>query len=314
MNYGGLTRRGFLATAAITTSTAALSSRVTATQSRSVTGKVVDYSGSPVAGRAVYWDDYHPTDSDGRFEFSVEQEGIKLGFYKKESMQLHAPVKNNVPHIAGLGDYTIEEGGADLGEIQLPKAYTVDLRALNESGDPATNAEFGFGSGGFGSSSHWLDVNESGYLQLKNADFTGIELAGPASVTIKVPRDGPDSGMISYDKSLVVDSDKTVTARIGEGISVEDSQSSMGTTTTNDESTSSDSTTEAANTADETSTVTSTTGTTASTTTTNRPQRGLFSNGDSAVSRNAATDPFVITVGGFMLSVAGLAHNLLRGG
>lgn len=303
-----------------------------------VRGRIVDHEGSPTSSRKVNIgpQGYSATDSNGEFVTQVSSNSrVSPGFYKSRADQLHAPVRNQVPHLYDMGKFEVGSSETDLGTIKLPRAHLIDIRAVDSDGAPATDAKIGCESGLFGSDPHSLVVTDSGYLRIKGADFTGVELAGVPNLSIEMDRE--------YTKSIVVDQRFTVIGKSGEGIRIEGRETETTTTTaqpttarpttnrpttTNQpETTQVSSTTTSQNTQAPTSsppTATSRTATTPSTPSTRartasqsptnaESNRGFISNGGGSSDLEYLSDPLYLTVGGFVLSVAGIVHNMMRG-
>ena len=312
-------------------------------------GQLQAYDGRIVSGRKVYFSngsrsEYIRTDDSGEFQASVEEDSrVRLGFYKSNNRQLLAPVQNGVPHIDGLQNYTIGGSSRDVGTIQLERGHLVTLRALNEEGEPVPDAEFHFRADGYGSGQHWNRCDLEGYLRIANADFRGVELAGVAEVTIGIPNG--NGGTTSYVEQLTVEAPTTVVAQQGEGITVTtgdppptpeeptttettertSTPTETATTerTTEPRSTTEPGTTQETETATQRNTDTPTSRSTAddsrtrvqgTNSTNSSSQRGFLSNGDSTGELEFLSNPFFLTVSGFVLSVGGVVHNLLRGG
>lgn len=335
------TRRRFLQTTGVLSvsgvGSTGLVGRVRGAETVTFSCMLNSYDGDPIVGRKCSvknagGSEYIETDRDGRLEATVETDSrVYLGFYKS-GRGLHAPVRNGVPHIDGLGAYSIGSSDKDIGTISLTRAYLVTLRGLRNDGSPATDAEFGFGADGYGSGA-LPSATDEGYLVLNGADFRGIELAESANVTIRIPNDYDSE--LRYTESVFVDAHMTVTAQADDGITVEKhdtEQTTQTTTTTTQEpttttttSTKAEPTTTTSTTTQEPPTTTQTATTTTSTpssksattttpnTTTESFQRGFFTNDGSSEDLDFLTNPFVLTVGGFLLSVVGIAQNLVRG-
>lgn len=297
-----------------------------------VSGKLESHDGSPIAGRKVFVTatGYNETDDSGFFEEEVKSgEHVSLGLYKSQGGQLLAPIKNQVPHIEKFASLGYVSSDEELGTVEIPKAYLVDLRALDSDGNPVTNADFRCRADGFGAR-NGLSANNDGYCIIDGADFTGVELVESAEVTIRIPSSG---AVTEYKESINIDGPMTVIAQEGEGTTVREhkpgetteataTQTPTETTTTAMTSTPASSTTPIETRPATTKTTVSTTsqtttrsaemGTSANATDT-RANRGFFSNGESTDDYDFLTNPFYLTVGGFVLSAAGIAQNLIRG-
>jgi len=307
---------------------------------KEVTGKLRAYDGDPVAGRKIHVGGdggsvYVTTESDGRFTTQVSGSSVRLGLYKSTPGQLTAPVRNGVPHIDEIGQYYLDSGSRDLGTINVQRGYLVKLRGLREDGTPATDAEFGFRADGYGPGRNWYRTDSEGYAVIDGADFRGVELAESVKVKIGVP--GADGSVRTYSRYINVYGPLTITAKVGSGITVERGGSDVTQTSTTTETTTTStterttrtteatqtSTTEAETTTHTTETATTTQNRTRTTTSASSenatdsieqlPNRGFFSNGESAGDYAFVTNPFTLTVGGFALSVLGVLQNMIRG-
>lgn len=308
-----------------------------------VTGKVVNHQGDPAAYRKVHaanqsGSGYIDTDSNGVFQKSVpENSTLYLGFYKWGDGQLHAPEMNHVPHMDGLGRFDIGTSYTDLGTIHLPKAYKVDLRAVDSDGNPVTDVQFGVGADGYGSSDQLLTTTSQGYLRIRNADFTGIEIGQIGKFVFHMED--------RYAKEVFIDQPTTVTAEVGGEITVEKhSKSPTAAATPSPTSTktrtqtkaisptstptpsapatqspapsppSTQSPTELGTKHTPTNTVDRDEVTSTPIATTSGRSRGFFSNNASTNELGLLSDPFFLTTGGFVLSVVGIVYNLVSRG
>lgn len=289
-----------------------------------LTGQLVSYGGDPITvGRVFIEGEYYGVDDNGRFTADVESNSrTKIAFYKGSRSSFLAPIRNGVPHVRSLGHWETDSG-RDIGTVSLPQAYFIQIRALDADGQPVEDAEPGVRHGGYGVSDFSLTTNENGYLQIRDTDFDGIELRGRVKTSITIPTDG--SGSIAFEERIRFDSPKTVVFQVGEGVTVQDSSSTTASPTSSPTSspTPQEPTQSAAPTvsASPTSTRTaqptspggeppSTKGSTSPTAT--REPRGFFSNGNPG-ELAFLSNPLTLTIGGFVLSVAGIAHQMLRG-
>lgn len=335
MPTSSIGRRNYLQAVSSSIATAGLAgSPVSASTADYVTisGKLESHDGSPIAGRKVYVtaSGYNETDDSGFFEEEVKSgEHVSLGLYKSQGGQLLAPVKNQVPHIDGFASLGYVSSDEELGTIEIPKAYLVNLRALDSEGNPVTNADFHCRADGFGSGYN-LSANNDGYCVINGADFTGVELVESAEVTIKIPS---SSGAVTeYKESINIDGPMTVIAQEGEGTTIREhkpgeiteataTQTPTETTTTATTSTPTSTTPTKTRPAPTKTTVSTTSRTTTRSAeigtsvnaTDTQANRGFFSNGESTDDYDFLTNPFYLTVGGFVLSAAGIAQNLIRG-
>jgi len=316
---------GSIATAGVaeTTASATTAAKVT------ISGELESYDGNTVSGQTVYLtygsgSNTIKTDNSGSFETSIESNStVSLGLYNTTA------AKDGVPHIDGLGSYDVDSSNTDIGTISIERGYLVNLQAINNDGDPVSNAEFHVRADGYGRT--YRHANDSGYMYINNgADFTGLELAESVKVTIVIPGNSDGEADKKYQETIYVDSPMTVTAREGEGTTIKEQKPTETTTTTQ---TTTETTTSTTTTTATPTTTTETTATTTKTTVSTTPpttiqstekamstngtetpsKRGFLSNGESTGDYEFLTNPFHLTVGGFILSVAGIAHNLLWG-
>lgn len=247
------------------------------------------------------------TDTDGHFEQEVEKNSsYTLGFWKRTSDKEPAPVRNGAPHLYRLGRFiTDSTSTTDIGEITLPEAYLVTVRAVDSNRDPIENANFGFGQEGWSSFVRYK-TNEDGLFVIENADFAGIELTGDVTLSMKPPENSrfPNA---TWDKEMTVTEDVNATFVFNEdGLeSFETAASEVDGPTDEDPGTESSST--------EGTDADSKQGTSSQDPVEKSQQsRGFLSN-DGDESFGFLSDPFFLTVGGFVLSVGGITIQLVRG-
>jgi len=325
-------RRGYLAVVGGCLATSGVAGTAAASSSDQVTvsGRVEAFDGDPAGNRELEVAGDYDTRTDDTGDFQVEVDtgrNAHIGFYKSVYGQKIGPVQNGVPHVDKLVTFEVDSSDVDLGTLTLPKGHVVDVQALDGDGNPVADAEFHVWADGYGSGYRLLRANDDGYMTIRHAEFTGIELAESSKVTVTIPGDDGAADK-QFEKSLYVDGPTTVTAQEGEGVTVEDGASTTtpSTTSTTGSSTSTRSTATTSSTSttkppsSASTTRTTDTGasgasltTTAGNGTDTAPRRGFLSNGESAGSYGFLRDPFFLTVGGFVLSVAGIAHNMVRG-
>lgn len=203
------------------------------------------------------------------------------------------------------------------------------MRALDSDGNPVQGAQPGINHGGFGAGKSILTTDEDGYMKIQNTYFTGVELSGRVKTAMTIPSEG--AGSTKFQENFFFDSPKTLVFQVGEGVSVRDSSESndtptMASTPADDAGSSTSSTTPTTtSTASPTSQATpqptesahSTSfteekGSGPATQTNTRPPRGFIVNGGEN-DLEFLSNPVTLTVGGFVLSVAGIAHQMMRG-
>lgn len=330
----GVTRRGFLALSAGSLTGSRVIGSGAAAETTTISGTIRANSGAKIQGDEINFSGgggFHSvnTDNSGQFTADVpKNQTYKMGFYKADSRSDFEAVKNGAPHIYSPGYYTVGDGPKDLGTIELPEAHLVDLRILKSSGEAFLGAQPGFRHNGWGENPSRVAINTEGYTVIKGATFTGAEFA--ESVTLEVePPAGDKYESTTHKKPISVEEPMTVTAVLdGSGVdwNVETtaeftesgSQTTPTTTTTTTTEPSPTTTTAASPTTSTTQTTTRIDHTSsapaesarANTTTVNR---GFLSNEGENTDMEYLTDPFSLTLVGFVLSVGGIAHQMLRG-
>jgi len=289
-----------------------------------LSGSVNSHEGNPMSGWQVFVasrdgpSQYIELDDTGTFSASIKPDSkYYLAFYKSPDGGYPAPVRSSVPHIDGLGDVSVGSRNVDIGTKTLPKAYPVDIRALDGGGEPAPSAEIHFYSDGFGPGYWKTFVNEAGYYQVRESDFTGVDLAG--SIQVEVSFDDEEYSTNSY-----VDGPMTIVARSGQGITFKEDQLPEETSTVTHTTTKSTRTTTKIKSPSTSQQLTSSPTPTNDVATTTRTSgqategksdeiRGFFTNGSSAEEFSFLSNPLHLTVAGFILSVFGVILELLRG-
>ncbi|WP_312907556.1 hypothetical protein [Natronosalvus caseinilyticus] len=354
------------------TATASFTSTVQASDEAILKGRILKHDGSPAKEDmiSVGGEGYAHSDSEGYFEKSVEGNSrYTLGYYQafkndRDRWQLHEPRRNEAPHIYRIGSFSVGSGTEDIGEIILPKAHLVNVRAVDSDREPLADAQPGYGHEGYGSGKHRLTTNEDGMLVITGADFTGVELTGRVTLSMIPPENDDRFPTAEFQEEITVTEDTDATFVFNEhGLEAfetspadsdepedtedesetEEEDTSEGTDEKGDEAAEeteepnettegtdegaktneSDETEESAteSNTDSNETVSSQNETEASADTNQSdddlpkdPQasRGFFSN-DADESYEFLTDPFFLTVSGFVLSVGGITIQLLRG-
>lgn len=306
-----------------------------AAETTTISGTIVAKSGARIQQDEIEISgggDFHSvnTDNEGRFEAEVPTNGdYRLAFYKADSRSDFEAVKNGAPHIYSFGYTSVGESPKDLGTIELPRAHLVDLRILKSSGEPFLGAQPGFRHDGWGENPSRVAINTEGYTVIEGATFTGAEFANEVTLEVEPPA-GERYSSRTYTYPISVDEPMTVTAVLdssgvdwtaqttaaftGETPEQTTTATAETTTTTTAEQTTTIETTTASTTQSTPATqptTTTTRNTTQSTTTT--ASRGFLSNDGPDSDVSILTNPFYLTVGGFVLSVSGIAHQMLRG-
>jgi hypothetical protein len=313
-------------------------SRAVAADTVTLSGTVVAKSGAKVQNDEIntYWDDVYRnvrTDGDGYFEMEVpKNRNYTLSYYKADSRSDLEAAKNGAPHIYEFEGTFVGEEDKDIGELVLPEADIVDLRVLKPNGEPLMGAKPDYRYSGWGANPSRLSLNTDGYTVIDGASFTGLELADFGTAEVEPPA-GDEYEDRTYKHQFSIDGPTEVIATVdSEGVEWSvgeaDETTPKGTTATTDETTSDTtsettgrgttpaSPTDSPTTREVPATATTSRGTrrgnrTAGSTT--ESKRGFFSNGPGESDLEMLNDPFVLTVGGFVLSAAGIVHQLVRG-
>lgn len=294
-----------------------------------ITGKLVDYDGEPIARRTLSYNSKSAghgstvTDGDGTFEQRVSADSTyRLGFYKyKYGPKYDEP--NGVPHVCSLGEFSVQGGETDLGTVSVPRAHLVEVRTLDADGDPVGNAKADLNAQGeagdyWGTGPGTMRTNNDGYVVVDGGAYSGIELAGSVELTVSIPNG--DGGSTQYSKTIYVDEPLSMVAQTGEGMTV----ARPGETPTATTETTARSTTTARKSGTAESTTAGRDDGATNRSTSDEPRRvaedadavasrGFFSNDASGDELELLSDPFTLTVGGFVLSAGGIAHQLIRG-
>lgn len=240
--------------------------------------------------------------SDGEFTVSLPTGAeYYLVFFDQEPGDLINPEFDGVPIIADLDEVSVD-GVTDLGGYTVPEAHVATIRVKNPNGNPLQNVPLSFRvPSGNGTGPGGYTTDENGYVTHVENDRSGVELAG--SVTVETHPPGGGGAILD---NLFVDEDTRVTTVLrnqDEYNGVIEREDTEGTGTpeiieqTDDPNTTQDPTDGDQSVADRSSVDSS--------------QRGFLSNG--ADEPAALSDPMNLTVGGFVLSVAGILYQLVGG-
>lgn len=165
-----------------------------------VTGVIESFDGVPVENARIWSRRVDPdspspyvrTDSEGEFNTTVPKgRPFRLGFYKSDEDDFHAKELDGVPHIYNLGRFDASNDDVDLGNITLPEAHKLDIRAVFAEKGGVEDADIGFAAGDessyFGNDPYATTTTSDGFLKLIDADFIGIEMAGDVKVVVRPP-------------------------------------------------------------------------------------------------------------------------------
>lgn len=296
-----------------------------AAETTELSGRLTAESGGTIDNDEVNvhdGDEFHSvnTDAEGRFEIPAPTYSrTSISFYKADERSDFEALRNGVPHIYELGPFEIGEEPKDIGTVTLPKAHLVDVRVLKPNGDPLMGANPGFRYNGWGSNPSRVALNTDGYVVIEGASFTGAEFADHVTIEVEPPQ-GEEYSDTSYTRQVPVEGPTEVVAVIdSNGVSWQVDEPTSSTTISAAQQTTPQPTSSPAiattGTRQRTPTATATPSTAVDETTdqssTEQRQRGFFSStGDEP---EFLSDIMNLTVMGFILSIAGLFQQLVRG-
>lgn len=235
-------------------------------------------------------------ESDGQFSGSLPGTGTyQLVYINQTSTAELITEQNDLPLVYYFTEMEITDGG-DLGEFVLPEGEPISIRCVDTDGRPIENLPVNFrAANGFGVQPDAFTTNPEGYVQFSDASEPGIELAGNTTIEIR-----PQSGSPVQLREI------SITEQINLRLTVTN-PSQYQNVEINSESTSDDqsSGTVSARPSEKTSAQPSRT--------TGAPgrQRGFFSNSGNEPA--FLSNPINLTMVGFLLSVAGIIHQMIGG-
>lgn len=176
-----------------------------------ITGTILEPDGSPAAENAllVYAEEDEGyltslnTDSEGRFSYRVRRgQRHDISYYQlydanpeTEEFDVRgtAATEDGVPDLFAVTELR-PTSGRDLGEIQLPEAFPLDVTVVDGAGDPVEGAavvvehyndapEIGVADTGVGS----LRTNADGKVVFGSGTATGVEVRGETRIKARPP-------------------------------------------------------------------------------------------------------------------------------
>ena len=182
---------------------------------------------------------------------------------------------NKIPVVYSFNNIAIGENG-DIGEFVIPEAYQTDIRFVDASGDPIEGLPVNFrAQNGTGFPPGSFTTNSDGYVKHAGADEPGVELTSPTQVEIQ-PESTSTRQAIEIQTVFVTESTEYE-------FELSDAQNA---------NLAADSNSIVPGDADR--------------------QRGLFSNNPSERT-GTLSNPTSLTTLGFLLSVGGIAYQLIGG-
>jgi len=248
--------------------------------------------------------------SDGGFSGTIPEAGTYQVVYFNEGGDGLIEEPDDLPLVYFLTEIPIEEGG-DLGEFTLPEGLLASIQCVDADGNPIENLPINFrAANGSGVSPGAFTTTPNGYVKFVGASQTGVELAGETSIEVQPPsRDGGGDRLREINvteqfelRLTVPDPTRYPDVTVNDG----DGATATPTATTPESGSQGDATTPtpASDTQPDSTTATATSGRT----------RGFFSNsaageGEPGFLSNAVN----LTTIGFLMSVAGIAYQMVGG-
>lgn len=296
-----------------------------AAQSETVTvsGTVKSDAGTALAGNTIEFIDresFRPTraevGTDGGFETELASgSAYDVTYFHHSPGRLIHPDFDSVPVIYALEEVHTEQGAVDLGTATIPRGVVTQIRIVDGDDNPLQNVPLSFSApNNVGTGPSAFTTNERGYVTNVDASEPGIELA--AEVVVRTHPPGGDGGEILGRVFASGDSEEfTFTLRNPDdytNVIVRTDAETTGTPVPSGET---------PTTVPETSagTPTPTPAPTASpdasrsspAQSSEERQRGFFSN--SGTGPDFLANPVNLTTAGFLLSVGGIAYQLVNG-
>ncbi len=235
-------------------------------------------------------------ESDGQFSGSLPGTGTyQLVYINQTSTAELITEQDDLPLVYYFTEMEITDGG-DLGEFVLPEGEPVSIQCVDTDGRPIENLPVNFRSeNGYEVQPDAFTTNPEGYVQFSDASEPGVELAGTTTIEIR-PQSGSPVQLREIAVTEQMDLRLTVTKPSQyqnveiNGATASDEQSSGTVSAQPSETVSAqpNGTTGAAG-----------------------RQRGFFSNSGNEPA--FLSNPINLTTLGFLLSVAGIIHQMLGG-
>ena len=197
----------------------------------------------------------------------------------------------------------------ELGKYTVPEGFVTMIQVVDSDGNPLENVPLSFYTQyGAGTGPRSFTTNSEGYVTHAASSEPGIELAG--SMTIRTHPASADGELLD---NIFVDEEMSVTVVLRNpeeynGIVVHDESSEVTEAQT---PSASDPTAQSTGTKIEKTAAQQSASGSLTSDNSNSVQRGFFSNG--ANEPEALSDPMNLTVGGFLLSVAGIVFQMVGG-
>lgn len=247
---------------------------------------------------------------DGHFSADLPSNtGYDVIFFHQKQGDLMRSVFDGVPVIADLDQIRVENEPMELGKYTVPEGAVTMIQVVDSDGNPLENVPLSFYTQyGAGTGPRSFTTNSDGYVTHAASSEPGIELAG--SMTIRTHPASADGELLD---NIFVDEEMSVTVVLRNpeeynGIVVHDES---GEVTEAKTPSASDPTAQSTGTEIEKTAAQQSASGSLTSDNSNSVQRGFFSNG--ANEPEALSDPMNLTVGGFLLSVAGIVFQMVGG-
>jgi len=196
-----------------------------------VVGRVLEPDGSPSAGYSLVMLaedgsvlEWVTTGEDGRFSYERPGTVHEVQYYQlqdsdpaNEQLDLTGTPfpRDGVPDLFAVARLAPSDAG-DLGTIQLPEAYPLEVRVVDGTGDPIEGAGIVIEHHGdeavAGASGH---TDETGvYDPWPETDQTGVEVRGETTVGVVAPGDGDEFADTEKERELDVTEPTEVTVTL----------------------------------------------------------------------------------------------------
>jgi hypothetical protein len=253
-------------------------------------------------------------DEDGNFSVDLPSNtGYDVIFFHQKQGDLMRSAFDGVPVIADLDQIRVENEPMELGNYTVPEGFMTMIQVVDSDGNPLENVPLSiYTQYGAGTGPRSFTTNSDGYVTHAASSEAGIELAG--SMTIRTHPASADGELLD---NIFVDKETSVTVVLRNpeeynGIVVHDESGEVTEPTPEAQTPSaSDPTTQSTGTVPEKTAAQQSASGSLTGDNSNSVQRGFFSNG--ANEPEALSDPMNLTVGGFLLSVAGIVFQMVGG-
>ncbi|UPV75586.1 S8 family serine peptidase [Halorussus limi] len=195
---------------------------VTLQETVNVSGRITGPDGNPVDDGFVYFTNesadqwpYDYTNATGNFTV----EGVHAGrSYDAEFFQDGADSPyphDDVPDVYALGRVNATTD-ADLGRFDLPNASLLNVRVVDEVGNPVENATVNFTHSHANATARFVfeTTDAEGYLVPRATGRRGMEFAGDVSLTVTPPENSTRFPPQIHTRSLTMSGDQNVTVAL----------------------------------------------------------------------------------------------------